>query len=64
MDSPATDEPIRNQKKVSHDFQPMGKLLKMYPDGAQVIQLVKPENGPIGFFIAKGSAKYGNGMIC
>ncbi|KAL4219301.1 hypothetical protein ACF0H5_021880 [Mactra antiquata] len=64
IESPNTDEPIRNQKIKSHDLhQPIGKLMKMYPDGTQVIQLTKPDNGPIGFFIAKGSAKYGNGIF-
>ena len=39
----------------------MGKLVKINPDGTQMIKLVKPENGPMGFFIAKGSAKFGSG---
>lgn len=45
------------------EFQPIGRLIKVNPDGTQVIQLYKPENGPIGFFIAKGNPKCGNGKI-
>ena len=35
----------------------------MNTDGTQVIKLTKPDNGPIGFYIAKGNAKYRNGQF-
>lgn len=49
--------------RENHSSHPIGKLQRVNPDGTQVIQLKKPEDGPVGFFIAKGSAKYGNGTI-
>ncbi|XP_053381041.1 uncharacterized protein LOC123551801 [Mercenaria mercenaria] len=67
MESSNHHQPVRKQSRetvsLQQEIQPMGKLLKVNPDGTQIIQLVKPENGPIGFFIANGSGKYGNGIF-
>ncbi|CAH1787296.1 unnamed protein product [Owenia fusiformis] len=41
----------------------IGKLLALNTDGSQVIELKKPPHGPFGFYIAKGSAKYNNGVF-
>ena len=53
-----SNQPTTSQGQFS---QPIGKLQKMNTDGTQVIKLTKPDNGPIGFYIAKGNAKYRNG---
>ncbi|XP_071496178.1 uncharacterized protein [Diadema antillarum] len=41
----------------------IGRLLAVKPDGTQVIQLVKPPNGPFGFYIAKGTSSHGDGIF-
>lgn len=58
VDSPNSNQPITEQKKLN---QPIGRLQRLNPDGTQVIQITRPEDGPVGFFIAKGNAKYGKG---
>ncbi|KAK3588508.1 hypothetical protein CHS0354_022982 [Potamilus streckersoni] len=45
----------------SSEFQSLGKLLQLNPDGSQLIQLIRPSNEQLGFFIAKGNAKFNNG---
>lgn len=58
-DTHSSNQPMGKQ---NFSNQPIGKLQMVNPDGTQVIQLTKPEDEPIGFFIAKGNAKYGNGQ--
>ena len=41
--------------------QPIGRLQQINCDGTQVIELSKPKDGPFGFYIARGSAKYNHG---
>ncbi|XP_063966196.1 uncharacterized protein KIAA1614-like [Lytechinus pictus] len=41
----------------------IGRLLDIKPDRTQVIELVKPPNGPFGFYIAKGTSANGNGIF-
>lgn len=64
------DQPIRMGHKPNGPMNkqdnfscPIGKLQRTYIDGTQVVQLTKPKDGPIGFFITKGNAKYGNGGL-
>lgn len=44
-------------------FQPIGQLKQINCDGTQVIELSKPKDGPFGFYIARGSAKYNHGIF-
>ena len=41
--------------------QPIGMLQKINLDGTQIVRLLKPADGPFGFYIARGSAKYNHG---
>ena len=50
------DDPETQRK-----FQPVGQLKKINCDGTQVVELSKPKDGPFGFYIARGSAKYNHG---
>ena len=51
-----------SSKEGLEDSRPVGKLQRMNPDGTQVVELTRPPNGPLGFFIAQGSSKYKQGM--
>ncbi|XP_052789913.1 uncharacterized protein LOC128224199 isoform X2 [Mya arenaria] len=65
-----TNQPINMQQDPTHPItggqksnHPIGRLQRLNPDGSQQIQLVKPDDGPLGFFISKGNAKFGNGVF-
>ncbi|KAH3791195.1 uncharacterized protein LOC127838814 [Dreissena polymorpha] len=62
----STDPPTDHSTPVTSTTlggHPIGQLQKINHDGTQVVRLTKPESGPLGFYITKGNAKYGNGIF-
>ncbi|KAK3088831.1 hypothetical protein FSP39_024280 [Pinctada imbricata] len=66
-----SEQPIREEnypsppiRKVGDSDGPIGaedgccRLLETNPDGTQLIQLSRPQDGPIGLYIAKGNSKF------
>ncbi|PIK60833.1 hypothetical protein BSL78_02233 [Apostichopus japonicus] len=41
----------------------IGRVLEVYDDGTRLVRLVKPPNGPFGFYIAKGASTNGPGIF-
>ncbi|ESP05002.1 hypothetical protein LOTGIDRAFT_109768, partial [Lottia gigantea] len=41
----------------------IGKLLEICSDGSKVVELRKPPDGPIGFYIGRGTANYDYGIF-
>ncbi|ELU17304.1 hypothetical protein CAPTEDRAFT_79524, partial [Capitella teleta] len=39
----------------------IGKLMHVNEDGTQIIELARPKDGPMGFYVAKGNAQYKHG---
>ncbi|XP_071097524.1 uncharacterized protein [Haliotis cracherodii] len=54
--------PISTVDMPTH-FRCIGKLKAVNPDGSQIIELSKPPDGPIGFYIAKGTVNYDYGIF-
>ncbi|XP_046578012.1 uncharacterized protein LOC124285789 [Haliotis rubra] len=52
-----------NTVDVPTHFRCIGKLKEVNPDGSQIIELSKPPDGPIGFYIAKGTVNYDYGIF-
>ena len=47
--------------EMSPDTSGVGRLVKMNPDGTQIVELRRPANGHLSFFIAQGNLKYKKG---
>ncbi|XP_041370351.1 uncharacterized protein LOC121384160 isoform X2 [Gigantopelta aegis] len=55
--------PSKETVESPKEFRQLGKLIGINPDGSQLVELKKPPNGPIGFYIARGTANYDYGLL-
>ena len=59
--SPAMEVHPQTKNDNTHNGCP--RLLEVHKDRSQLVQLTKPQDGPIGLYIAKGNAKFRHGKL-
>ena len=52
------------ESRVSDDEGSVSQLKEVLTDGTQIVELNRRHNGPIGFYIARGSTQFKHGKRC